>query len=136
MTNEKRLKKKVAKTHEKRKKEIFEYAAYGDLGKIKKLLDFGIDVNTRDEGGYTMLHWATQEGHLEVIRFLISRGSSIHLEDEEGFTPLYIASGEGYIEIIEWLIKNGADIEVKSNDGVTPLMIACCYDHKKSLNYY
>ena len=61
-------------------------AAYGDLGKIKKLLNFGIDVNTRDEGGYTMLHWATQEGHLEVIRFLISRGSSIHLEDEEGFT--------------------------------------------------
>ncbi|MGG0482389.1 ankyrin repeat domain-containing protein [Priestia aryabhattai] len=78
----KRLKKKIAKNQEKRTEKIFKYAAYGDLGKIKKLLDFGIDINTRDQGGYTMLHWATQESHLDLIRFLISEGSNIHLKME------------------------------------------------------
>ena len=52
----KRLKKKVAKNKEKRKEEIFQYAAYGNLEKIQELLNSGIDINTRDQGGYTMLH--------------------------------------------------------------------------------
>jgi hypothetical protein len=47
----KRLKKKIAKNQEKRTEKIFKYAAYGDLGKIKKLLDFGVDINKRDQGG-------------------------------------------------------------------------------------
>jgi ankyrin repeat protein len=103
----KRLKKKIAKSQEKRKEDIYRHAAYGDLDKIKKLLNFGIDINTRDQGGYTMLHWATQESHLDLIKFLISAGSNIYLKDEEGFTPLYIAAGAGCIEIIECLIKIG-----------------------------
>jgi len=98
----KRLKKKVAKNQEKRKEEIFQYAAYGDLEKIKKLLNSGIDIDIKDQDEYTMLHWATQEGHLEVIKSLILEGANIHLKDEEGFTPLYIAAGSGYIEIVEW----------------------------------
>ena len=30
-------------------------------------------VHERDNGGYTMLHWAAQKGHCEVARYLIEK---------------------------------------------------------------
>ena len=44
----------------------------GRLEVIKYLSEtFGIKVHARDNDGYTMLHWAAQEGHCEVARYLI-----------------------------------------------------------------
>ena len=32
---------------------------------------FGTRVHEKDNDGYSMLHWAAQEGHCEVARYLI-----------------------------------------------------------------
>ena len=48
-------------------------AAQGGQIEVIKLLSprFGAKVHEKDSYGYTMLHWAAQEGHCEVARYLI-----------------------------------------------------------------
>ena len=47
-------------------------AAGGQLEVIKFLSPvFGARVHEKDSYGFTMLHWAAQEGHCEVARYLI-----------------------------------------------------------------
>ena len=44
----------------------------GQLGVIKFLSPmFGARVHEKDDGGYSMLHWAAERGHYEVARYLI-----------------------------------------------------------------
>ena len=42
------------------------------------LLDAGIDIDSRDEKGNTLLNWYTHSGYLEGIEFLVKRGIDIH----------------------------------------------------------
>ena len=48
-------------------------AAVGGQLEVIKFLSpmFGARVHEKDSGGYSMLHWAAQEGHCEVARYLI-----------------------------------------------------------------
>ena len=47
-------------------------AAGGHLDVIKFLSPrFVVKVHDRTDGGYTMLHWAAQEGHSQVARYLV-----------------------------------------------------------------
>jgi ankyrin repeat protein len=58
----KRLRKKLNKKREQ--VEIFQYAASGQASKIQELIEAGNDINKKDIGGYTPLHFAVQENHL------------------------------------------------------------------------
>ena len=50
---------------------LFSGAKSGNLVLVEASLASGADVNTRDELGFTPLHWAVKEGHPKVaIRFL------------------------------------------------------------------
>lgn len=66
---------------------------------VKFLLKKGYDINWKDAEGYTALHWAVQEGHLETVELLIENGCDINIMDAAGHTPLYVAAGENRSEI-------------------------------------
>ena len=48
-------------------------AAQGGQLEVVKFLSpkFGTRVHEKDNDGLTMLHWAAEEGHYEVVRYLI-----------------------------------------------------------------
>ena len=50
-------------------------ARYGDLERMRALLDTGSDMNARDRYHQTGLMLAAQGGHAEVARLLIARGA-------------------------------------------------------------
>ena len=41
------------------------------------MLDRGADVDTTDNAGWTPLHCAAQEGHVEVMKILMARGAQV-----------------------------------------------------------
>jgi ankyrin repeat protein len=77
------------------------------------------------------LHWACQEGKLEIVKCLLNAGASIDAQDEGGFTPLYTAVAEGNLEITRELLKRNASptLRVKSDGDGTPLHSACAWGH-------
>jgi ankyrin repeat protein len=53
----------------------------GDAAGVRKLLDEGVDVNTRFRYDRTALSYACDRGHLEVVKLLLERGADVNVED-------------------------------------------------------
>ena len=98
------------------KAEQFQDAARkGDAAAVKKLLDEGVDVNTKFRYNATALFYACDHGHVEVVKMLLDRGAAMDLKDTfYGFTPLMLAMGPAqkkkpeHTEIAKLLIAKGA----------------------------
>jgi ankyrin repeat protein len=64
------------------KSETLERAiADGHLDIIEKLIKEGFDINTKNEGKMSSIHFAAESGHLNIIKYLIKNGASINDKD-------------------------------------------------------
>ena len=101
----------------------FHLAAWrGDLRRVKRFVEQGTNVNTKDnELKWTALHWAAFTGQEDVVEFLIAKGADVNAKDERGLTALRRACGKGHQEVVSLLIASGADVNAKYPDGRTPL---------------
>jgi ankyrin repeat protein len=87
----------------------------GDLNKVRAIIESEPNsINTADEGGQTPLHYASGEGHIDIVRFLVSKGVDVNVRDDEGDTPLHYVADSGHTEIAKLLVSSGADVNVKS----------------------
>src|SRR6476619_8143328 len=69
--------------------QLQEAARKGDAAVVKKLLDEGVDVNTKFRYGATALSYACDRGHLDVVKLLLDRGADANVKDTfYGATPL------------------------------------------------
>ena len=57
-----------------------------------------ININQLDKLGRNALHYASKEGHREVVEFLIQRGIDISTKDKESKNALHFASFNGHTE--------------------------------------
>jgi hypothetical protein len=95
--------------------QLQEAARKGDAATVKKLLDEGVDVNTKFRYGATAIFYASDHGHLEVVKVLLDKGADLSVKDTfYGFTPLALAVGPAqkkkpeHAEIAKLLIAKGA----------------------------
>ena len=88
--------------------QIIRAAADGDLETVKKLLEEGDDVNSRDNGRWSPLILAAQNGHLEVVKLLLENGADINAENAYTETALCLAKSDGHREIAAILEQLGA----------------------------
>jgi ankyrin repeat protein len=79
-----------------------------------------------DDSGYTLLHWAVQEGHEEIVRLLVENGANVNVVVHKYITPLFNAAGSGNLEMVRLLVDLGADVN-HLEDGGTVLHNACAY---------
>ena len=89
---------------------LFDAVKKGDIEAVRKYLDAGADVNTKDEDGYTLLTVAVAYGSKEIVELLIFNGVDVNAKNDGGSTPLNIATAQGHKEIVELLIFNGVDV--------------------------
>ncbi len=95
----------------------FHLAAYlGDIEKLKKLLEEGVNVNAPAMYDTTALHAAANGGNKDVVEFLISKGAKVDAIDTIGLPPLYYAALHNYEDITDLLLDKGADVNVKYYD--------------------
>ena len=106
---------------------------------FKKLIKFGLGVDSKNKKDMTGLHWATQGGHENVVEFLLEKGATVNLVNKIGMSPLHIASRDGHLGIIKLLLNtNEVDIEAECDDctGSTPLILAAEGGHLKILELF
>jgi ankyrin repeat protein len=87
----------------------------GDAPAVTRLLDEGVDVNTKFRYNATALFYACDAGNLDIVKILLARGADMNIKDTfYGFTPLMLASSPprkktpAHNEIAKLLISKGA----------------------------
>ena len=78
-------------------------AAAGDVGRVRKLLQRGANIQARDVDGWTALMLAAMEGHAAVARILVEEGADPQATDRFGVSVLDCARRSGREEIIRLL---------------------------------
>ena len=61
---------------------------------VKTLIQAGGEVNTQNQVGWTPLHLASWNGHVEVITALLAAGADKTLKDKDGRTPHGLAKNQ------------------------------------------
>jgi ankyrin repeat protein len=90
-------------------------ARKGDAATVRKLLDEGVDVNTKFRYNATALFYACDHGHVDVVKVLLDHGADMNVKDTfYGFTPLMLAVSPAqkkkpvHTEIARLLLAKGA----------------------------
>lgn len=94
---------------------------HGDIETIQDLLDSGLDVNSRGEGGMTPLHSAVTRADKALVALLLEHGADVNIRDDSSQTPLYLAASKLDTTIAKILLENGADANIKGNGNDTPI---------------
>ena len=106
---------------------LHEAAGKGDIRKVERILNEGVDVNDNDNyHKRTALHYASQWGHADVVLFLIRRGANVNTRNNGGETPLHYAKT---VEVAEILLENKAKITARNNKGNPPLYFAILWEN-------
>jgi ankyrin repeat protein len=131
----------------------------GDTDAAIALINRGVDVNTVNRQGNTLLTQSIQRDLPELFDYLMQRKARVNLRNRNGETalsiaaylgraryvqrlvdagaevnffgwpPLAYAAYNGHTEIVEYLIKRGADIDAKTENGSTALFFAARFGH-------
>uniref|UniRef100_A0AAR2JUM0 Euchromatic histone-lysine N-methyltransferase 1b n=1 Tax=Pygocentrus nattereri TaxID=42514 RepID=A0AAR2JUM0_PYGNA len=97
----------------------------GHTGTLQLLLSASfIDVNCKDDGGWTPITWATENMHKEQVKLLIAKGADIHMRDKEENICLHWAAFAGCDDIAQLLLDNRSDLHAVNIHGDSPLHIA------------
>ncbi len=95
-----------------------------DLNQINALLKNDVDINSKDNEGFTILIFAVMEGDAGTVKWLLDHGA-----DPSGgitdITALHMAAQMGHNDIVTLLLAKGADKDaLESSMQATPMILA------------
>jgi len=85
----------------------------GDLEKVNAFLEQDADVNAKDKQGKTVLFYAVEHNHKDIVELLIAKGADVNAKEDGGYTPLYYALWYGNKDLTTLLISKGAEVNVE-----------------------
>lgn len=139
--------------------EMEEALIRGDSGAVINLINKGVDVNTVDRAGNTLLFQVVRRDAPELFDFLIKRRARLNMRNSNGETalsiaafsgklhyvqhlveagaevnfygwnPLTYAAYNGHMDIVEYLLKHGAEVDATTENGSTALFFAVRHGH-------
>ncbi|MEI0518139.1 ankyrin repeat domain-containing protein [Brachyspira murdochii] len=135
---------------------LFE-AIYGNnVSDVLKAVSNGININSRNEEGFTPLLYAINYDRLEVMKALLSYSNIIDIEMPlnnytniysvkgknfsgevlfNGTTPLQYAVYKGNTNAVNLLIENGADTKKKDYNGYCSLFYASAFSDANMIHF-
>ena len=80
------------------KSELFEALREGDASKLSNILKGDINVNCKNDEGYTPLSLACIKPDLAMVTVLIDNKVDVNIKVlRKGYTPLYCAACNGFV---------------------------------------
>jgi len=105
--------------------ELLEGANWGDLDRVKTLIQQGVHVNSMNRCNQTALYFACEKGHTDVVQYLLEKGASIAL----GAKPLIAAVRNEHYECCKLLLEHHASVHCMNSKGESPMSIAVQKHH-------
>ncbi|MCS6763005.1 MAG: ankyrin repeat domain-containing protein [Candidatus Protistobacter heckmanni] len=94
----------------------------GNLEVVKLLVD-GKSAEV-SKPGWTALHYAAAQGHIEIVRYLFEQSAYIDAASPNGTTPLMMAARGGHIHVVKLLLDEGADLFLWNQRGLSAVDFA------------
>ena len=83
--------------------DIFSYARHNRLNQLKQILELGIDPNSKDKYGNTLLIIGAQNGNKAVVKMALRFGAQINMTNCMGNSALHFCYEYGYYALGEYL---------------------------------
>jgi ankyrin repeat protein len=83
---------------------IFDAVDANSVAEVRSLLALGVDVNTADRDGNSLLAIAARNGHRETVNLLLKSGARVETRNRFGETPLMYAALSGNEAIVRDLL--------------------------------
>nr|XP_053600342.1 ankyrin repeat, SAM and basic leucine zipper domain-containing protein 1 isoform X2 [Plodia interpunctella] len=77
----------------------------GRVAVVQKLLDEGVNIEMRDQQGWTAVFWAAHHNQPEILELLIAHKARLTEVDKYSRTPIEIAMSHDYQNIVDILNK-------------------------------
>lgn len=74
------------------------------------LVDRGMDPNTSDRSGTTLLMYGSRNGNQRLVEFLLTKRANVLKENKYGDTAIALAALNGHLPIVSRLVTAGANI--------------------------
>ncbi|MDO6992644.1 ankyrin repeat domain-containing protein [Brachyspira innocens] len=135
---------------------LFEAIYNNNVSDVLKAVSNGININSRNEEGFTPLLYAINYDRLEVMKALLSYSNIIDIEMPlnnytniysikgknfsgevlfNGTTPLQYAIYKGNTNAVNLLIENGADTKKKDYNGYCSLFYASAFSDANMIHF-
>jgi RNA polymerase sigma-70 factor (ECF subfamily) len=75
-------------------------AKNGQLDLLEQMLVDGVEINAKDAGGRTLLHWAVDNDHAEAVRLLLKYGADRSITDRSRKTAYQLAKKRKNTEVL------------------------------------
>ena len=81
--------------------------------------------------GRTPMHFAAQNGYIDVVKFIAETLDEVNPRDAQGLTPMHLAAFQGHQDVVKYLLDNtNGDKNPKTESGdVTPYKLAVTGGH-------
>jgi len=100
--------------------DIFSLARFGKFQQLKKIFDMGVDPNSRDKFGNTILIVGAQNGNKSIVKLALRYGGHINLTNCQGNTAVHFCVEFGYKDLSEYLVSKGANLDIANIKGFKP----------------
>lgn len=112
--------------------DLFTAVQIGDLGQVSSLLRRGIEPDTTDPAGFSLLMVAAVNGQASMADLLLRSGAHLNMKNRQGDTALMLAALKGHLPVVELLVKAGAQLD---HSGWTAMHYAAFEGRTEVLNY-
>lgn len=83
-------------------------------------------VNVATNSGLTLLHFASDMGHVAMVKYLLLKHANVHCRDDEGLIPLHLACISNHLDCVKVLITIGSSYcNLRDDEGMSCLLHAC-----------
>ena len=81
---------------------------------LKRQLQSGVDVNAKDNAGWSVLHESIRERPqtVDIVRMLVESGANVNIQADDGSTPLHDAASMKNEAIIKCLLVSAISFVV------------------------
>eukprot|EP00614_Pseudopedinella_elastica_P026123 CAMPEP_0172627182 /NCGR_PEP_ID=MMETSP1068-20121228/154904_1 /TAXON_ID=35684 /ORGANISM="Pseudopedinella elastica, Strain CCMP716" /LENGTH=165 /DNA_ID=CAMNT_0013436997 /DNA_START=95 /DNA_END=589 /DNA_ORIENTATION=+ len=96
-------------------KRLYDACGEGAYAEVKRSLSAlpKFDLNTpHGHVSWTMLHFASYNGHTQIVKLLLIKGADAYVKDKNGWMPIDYASREHHGECVRLLQDPGQILEV------------------------
>jgi len=92
---------------QQKQKAVLDAVTKGNIVSVKQQLAAGVDVNTEQFDGLTLLHLTASAGHKEIVELLLSEDADVNAKTVHCQTPLDLVDQADKAGIADFLRKHG-----------------------------